>query len=505
MLQKHILRQGDTMQFEFDVFVSYAHVDNTAADEHQKGWVAKLHETLDRRLTQLLGKPTRIWRDPKLKGNDAFEEVLVDRVKHAAVLVSVVSPRYCRSEWTNRELNEFRKAAEQQGGVIIHDKSRIFKVLKTPVPLDQQSPPLRALLGYEFFRMDPESGSFREFDEQFGPEYRQKFLMKLDDLAQDLSDLLEFVEGQKPEAAREQEAIYLAVTTHDLQDEHDEIRRDLQQHGYTVLPAHTLSPIGSEVEAEVREDLRRCSMSIHLIGNHYSLTPENAMTSLVEIQNELAIERGERGGFTRLVWIPPDLHVTDPRQQEVIDRLRMDPRMGPGADLLEKPLDELRAVIQDALERGRAATTAPPASPTPSTPASTSVPGVYLVYDQGDAAAVSPWADFLFEQGLDVAHPVFEGDEPAVRECHEQSLRTSDGVVIFDGAAHPLWLRRKFSELKKIPGYGRTKPAPVVAVCLLPPKTADKERFRAHEATVIPQWDGLSPQLWQPIIARLKG
>ncbi len=120
------------MDFEFDVFVSYAHLDNTSADEHHKGWVAKLHETLDRRLAQLLGKPTRIWRDPKLKGNDVFEEVLVERVKRAAVLVSVVSPRYVRSEWTIRELNEFLKAAEQQGGVQIRDKSRIFKVLKTP-------------------------------------------------------------------------------------------------------------------------------------------------------------------------------------------------------------------------------------------------------------------------------------------------------------------------------------------------------------------------------------
>jgi hypothetical protein len=489
------------MHFEFDVFVSYAHVDNTAADEHQKGWVAKLHETLDRRLTQLLGKPTRIWRDPKLEGNDVFEEMIVDRVKHAAMLVSVVSPRYCQSEWTTRELNEFWKAAEQQGGVQIHNKSRIFKVLKTPVPLDQQSAPLRALLGYEFFR-ELENGNFREFDEQFGPEYRQKFLMKLDDLAQDLKDLLEFVEG--PADAGEGEAIFLAVTTHDLQDEHDEIRRDLQQHGYTVLPGRTLSPICEDVEAEVREDLKRCSMSIHLIGNHYSMTPENAMTSLVEIQNELAVERGERGGFTRLVWIPPSVQVTDPRQQEVIDRLRMDPRMGPGTDLLEKPLDELRTVIKDALERRRAAKTAL-ASPTLSTAASTGVPSIYLVYDQGDAAAVSPWADFLFKQGVDVVHPVFEGDEPQVRECHEDSLRTSDGIVIFDAAAHPLWLRRKFSELKKIPGYGRTKPAPVVAVCLLPPKTPDKERFRSHEATVISQWDGLSPDPWLPIIARLKG
>ena len=495
------------MDFEFDVFVSYAHVDNTSAGERHKGWVAKLHETLDRRLTQLLGKPTRIWRDPKLKGNDVFEEVLVERVKRAAILVSVVSPRYVRSEWTIRELNEFCKAAEQQGGVQVRDKSRIFKVLKTPVPLNQQTPPLRALLGYEFFRMDPDHGGFREFDEQFGPEFEQKFLMKLDDLAQDLKDLLDVVDGPEPVDERvdagANDAVFLAVTTLELQDERDAIRRDLQQHGYTVLPARTLSPVGTEVEAEVREDLDRCSMSIHLIGNHYSLMPENSTTSLVEIQNELAIERGERGGFTRLVWIPPGIEVSDPRQQEVIDRLRMDPRMGPGADLLEKPLDELRTVIQDALERQRAARVAPP-SPAAAPAAATGVRSVYLIYDQHDAAAVSPWADFLFDQGIEVVHPIFDGDEPTVRECHEESLRTADGVVIFDLAAHPLWLRRKFSELKKIPGYGRTKPAPVAAVCLLPPKTSAKEQLRSHEAMVISQWDGLMPESWLPFIARLK-
>lgn len=490
------------MHFDFDVFVSYAHVDNTAADEHHKGWVAKLHETLDRRLTQLLGKPSRIWRDPKLKGNDVFEDVLVERVKSAAVLVSVVSPRYCKSEWTTRELNEFWKAAEQSGVLQIHDKSRIFKVLKTPVPLDQQAAPLRALLGYEFYRVDPEGGGFREFDEQFGPEFQQKFLMKLDDLAQDLNGLLQFIGGSGPEPG---EPIFLAVTTNDLEDAHDEIRRDLQQRGYTVLPDRALSPVGAEVEAEVREDLARCSMSIHLVGNHYSMTPENATTSLTEIQNELAIERGERGDFMRFVWIPPNLQVTDPRQQDVIDRLRMDPRMGPGTDLLEKPLDELRVLIQAALERKRVAKPSAPPPVTAPTNGSTEVPSVYLMYDQSDATAISPWADFLFEQGLDVVHPVFEGDEAEVRGCHEESLRTADGVVIFDATAHPLWLRRKFSELKKIPGYGRTKPAPVVAVCLLAPKTADKERFRTHEADVLQQWDGVSADRWQPIIARLKG
>ena len=108
------------MNFDLDVFVSYAHLDDAALVEDQKGWVAKLHrDARNPRLAQLLGKSPRIWRDPKLQGNDVFAETLVDRLKRAAVLVSVVSPRYVRSEWTTRELNEFCKAAEQQGGVQI--------------------------------------------------------------------------------------------------------------------------------------------------------------------------------------------------------------------------------------------------------------------------------------------------------------------------------------------------------------------------------------------------
>ena len=80
------------------------------------------------------------------------------------------------------------------------------------------------------------------------------------------------------------------------------------------------------------------------------------------------------------------------------------------------------------------------------------------MYDQRDAAVVSPWADFLFEQGVEVVHPVFEGDEAEVREYHEEILRTSDGVVIFVGSGQ------------------RALAAPQV------PRTAEDRRVRPHEA-----------------------
>ena len=107
-------------------------------------------------------------------------------------------------------------------------------------------------------------------------------------------------------------------------------------------------------------------MSIHLIGKNYSLVPEGAVASLLEIQNELAIERGEQGGFSRLLWIPQGLQVDDPRQRKVIEQLRLDPRVQKGADLLETYLEDLRTVVQDALRTMKAgATTAPTPEPEP--------------------------------------------------------------------------------------------------------------------------------------------
>ena len=51
----------------------------------------------------------------------------------ARAWVSIISPRYLKSEWTIRELNEFWDAAEKQGGIHVANKARVFKVLKTPV------------------------------------------------------------------------------------------------------------------------------------------------------------------------------------------------------------------------------------------------------------------------------------------------------------------------------------------------------------------------------------
>ena len=82
-----------------DVFISYAHIDDQALTEGQKGWITQFHRILEVRLGQLLGEKPTIWRDQKLQGSDVFDDKIVNAFREAKVMVSIMSPRYMKSEW----------------------------------------------------------------------------------------------------------------------------------------------------------------------------------------------------------------------------------------------------------------------------------------------------------------------------------------------------------------------------------------------------------------------
>jgi hypothetical protein len=496
------------MSFDCDAFISYSHIDNVGLVDGSKGWITNLHRALEIRIAQLLGEKPQIWRDPKLAGNDVFEIKLIEQLKRVAVLITVVSPRYVKSEWTRRELVEFWKAAEAQGGVRFHDKARIFKVLKTPVPRDMDLPELVALLGYEFYKIDSETGRVHELDDVFGESAQRDFWIKLDDLAHDIAALLEVLRKEfqvraPGDESTEKESVYLAETTADLKEEREAIRRDLQQHGYTVLPARGLSLVASEMKASIAEDLSQCRMSIHPIGDHYGFIPEGSSISLEEIQNELAIERGKIGGFMRLLWIPSGKHFEDERQARLVEQLRTDPKMQSGADLLETMLEDLRTVIYERLKE---APTAPKAPKGDDCADATNgcTQQIYLIHDQRDAAAIAPYADCLFNRGFDVLRPAFEGDEADVRQCNEENLRVCNGALIFFGSTNEAWVRRKLREIQKSVGYGRTDPLPTVAIVCIPPVSDEKQQFRTHDAMVIAQQGQFTSDGLAPFLSRLK-
>jgi hypothetical protein len=488
------------VDFEHDFLISYAHIDDQALVAGESGWVSRLHRLLEIRVGQLLGQTPRIWRDPKLHGNDFFADTILERLPRVAALVSVVSPRYVQSEWCNRELKEFFRAAEQSGGVRVADKARIFKVVKTPVQAEKLPEEVQPMLGYEFFVYDQESGRPRELAAEYGPDADRAFLTKLDDLAYDIARLLETLHGnggKEPARAPTGITVFLAETSLELRDEREAIQRDLLRNGCEVLPDRPLPLVAEELDAVVREQLQRSRLSIHLIGRNYGVVPEGAVHSMAERQQLLASEIGLETGLSRLIWLPPGLEVEDARQRQFLHDLHTDPRVHATAELLEVPFEDLKTLIHIKL------TPPPPAKqkqPAVEAPAQ-EVTRVYLLCDRDDAEAIQPLEDFLFDRRFEVIRPIFDEDETQARLEHEESLRSSDAILIYYGAGGELWLRRKQRELQKSAALGREKPWLASAIYIGPPSTPQKQRFRTLEAMLLHEPEsGFDPSALQPFL-----
>jgi hypothetical protein len=90
--------------YDHDVFVSYAHIDN----QGETAWVSTLLRHLDTDLRQRLGtKDLRIWIDEDLSGNRPLTPEIMRSIQRSATLLVVMSSGYLTSEWCARERNAF--------------------------------------------------------------------------------------------------------------------------------------------------------------------------------------------------------------------------------------------------------------------------------------------------------------------------------------------------------------------------------------------------------------
>ncbi len=181
------------MIFENHLYISYAHLDNV------QGWVNRFHENLDTVLRMRLGRAARIWRDNKLAGNDLFRDELFSQISSSALFLAIISPRYLESEWTQQELAEFIKVTEKTGGVAVDNRSRVIQVLLSPVEQDDFLHPLfRDTLVCEFYTFE-ENGRPIQLDLNFGGQYEQDYLRKLNTLVYDITEILKSLEADGDE------------------------------------------------------------------------------------------------------------------------------------------------------------------------------------------------------------------------------------------------------------------------------------------------------------------
>ncbi|HXU37797.1 MAG TPA: TIR domain-containing protein [Blastocatellia bacterium] len=473
------------MRYKEDIFISYAHIDNLPLTPEQKGWITRFHMSLEAILSMRRGGKVRIWRDNKLQGNDVFADEIVEQFEHTAVLVSVLTPRYLNSVWCNKEVSEFCKSAERNGGIVVDNKARVFKVLKAPVDTQESLPTvMKNVLGYEFFAF--EDGAPLELDSAYGETFAQDYNRKIGKLAWDISQLLKRLETDDGDSGQDLQAaakpgVYLAECSYDRKQAREILEGELRRHGYTVLPDQQLPRDEADYVAAVERLLERCKLSIHLVGDSYGAVPDGpSQKSVVVLQNELAAKLSKSDAksdaksdpLKRVIWAPDGTRSQQAQQQAFIDALHQNAEAQVGADLITGDLENLKASIHATLKKLERPE---PQLPAEQASAAKSARLIYLICNEKDRKATVPLRKFCRGQGFEVAIPAFEGDAAVVREAHQQNLTNADAVILFYGAGDEAWKRTMDNDLKKMPGYRGGKPLLASYTYVADPTTTDKE------------------------------
>jgi len=493
------------MNFDKHLFVSYAHVDDLPTPGEDQGWVTRFHKYLETYLSQSIGEQARVWRDDKLRGDDIFANEIVKQFPDTAVLLSILSPRYIESEWCLKEVTEFCKTAELNGGLTIDDKARVLRVMLRRIPSDrrEQLPHiLKDALGYEFFEgvdggrelpLDPSFGS--------GEAYRRQIYFLAEDIAELIHKLKKKAANEHPSGVASRPVVYLSEASYDLRDEREKIRGELRAHGYTVLPdpLTRLPELESEYMAEVGKLLDQCQVSVHFVGKFRGKVPDGpSLKSAVQIQNEVASRKSEEYGLHRVIWLPEGEASEQAEQQAFIDELQKVAALQQGADLVTGDLESFKSAVHAALRKLEK-----PKLP-PSEPAD-NAKLIYLVCDQRDRPATIPLRKFLKTEGMNVVIPLFDGDAATVRQANQDISSRCDAVILFYGAGDEAWKRTVESDLIKMKAYREGKPLLASHVYLAPPSTDDKrELIELEEPNLIHGLDGFVEQEMVSLLKLLK-
>lgn len=459
------------MPLEIDVLIIYADRDDEAQAKADLGWVSQFKKFLEYMLGQIVGSKPNVM----LKGE--YDHLVDPDFSRTAVVVPVLSKEFVRSPQCMEHLEKFCRTLHS------NNPKRVFKVFKTPLSASEQPGIVREQLGYELYQLDPDSGEIREYTDYFSSDAEREYWMKMVDLSYDIYDSLRDLGGhvQRSEIhIYPRKSIYLAETGHDLSVQRNIIKRELQRHGYTILPNQTLPHTYQDLEHIIRRDLDSASLSIHLIGNSYGEIPEGTDKSIVDIQNRLAAEktqkaREEKNEFSRLIWISPNLSLASEKQKAFIENIKRDVEAQEGAEILQTSLEDFKNIMREELMEVSEK----------NSPEGLGERCIYVMHDRVDHQDVKPLVEFFERSGFKVLMPEFEGELLDVRQKHINNLKNLDAAIIYKGKVNDQWVQMKALDLLKAPGFGRKKPIVAKAIVAAPGASVNSESFKRQNMRVI--------------------
>lgn len=458
--------------YEYDIFVSYRHNDNK-----YDGWVSEFVEKLKQELDATLKDKLTLYFDKTpneaLLETHQVSETLQGKIK-SLILIPIISQTYCDTTsfaWKD-EFLRFNKESESDGigknvrtasGNVI---SRVLPIKIHEIELDDVRLLERELGGamrsIDFIYQD--AGVNRPLrskdDDLSGAQTRLLFRNQINKVANSIKEIISGIKMagrgetkpmaahslsiEKPQAAasftstlpagikihvidRTKPSIFLAWTSSEIKAQREEMALVLQKAGFNVFPSIDCPADDEDFKQKVNEDLKKCSCSLHIMGNEFGrrFESENEISfPQYEINEVKKIVEVPDSAFQCFIWnVNNPVKPTNPAQQELVRGIRnnitrnMIFSNSPGAMQL---VDDIRVVMMKeevALFDSKDT-------------------DIFFIFNQQDETDAGRITDLISEHyPIETLNIMPDGDESYREKSAQQIPRSKLAVVYFKYAA----------------------------------------------------------------------
>ena len=248
--------------YKNDVFVSYAHVDDTSILDNKRGWVTNFIDDLQKELIKKLGNKKgeipSIWKDEKLAHNIPLNTSLTEEIKQTATYLIIMSPAYLRSDWCLKERHKFLQILKEMGS-----DTRVFIVEIDEIDRNKYPKEINdGLIPCRFWTKEGKIVRTMGVTTRGTEEYYTSLLDITKDFVDELTRIKENTQEQKRKGS-----IFLAQTTDDLDDKREELKRYLKDTGFKILEENLFANENSSITKEkVIKNLEESLVYIQLLS-----------------------------------------------------------------------------------------------------------------------------------------------------------------------------------------------------------------------------------------------
>jgi hypothetical protein len=489
--------------YQWDIFLSYARLDDRPRNEGEKGWVSSFVHSLEIAIANYLGEEINLFFDIKdVKKGDWNLEHIKTCAANSAFMVSVVSPTYCRRVWTLEELDVFCAKPEQ--------RARLFALERLPIG-PEDSPPdilwqkIRAPFWHDLPNVKAKA-PIRPVSERFD-DLVMDFANTLKDHLRELRARKLAGAGPVPDSAEPEpepdpagpassarpepqppspevavRTVLIAQGTDDVAESIEGVRRYLGQFPEAVrVLSGTDYPQGGEEFAEAfGKDLQAADIVVQLLGARRGRSPPDLRTSYTCYQ----LDAARRAKKKVMQWRDRAIDVealTDDAYRAILS----DPLVAIGG------LEEFKAEI---LKQARSAK-AEGSRLDPSK--------VFINADRDNLDIAQSIGDEFIREKYELAFPKIDGSSSENRIYLDKMMAECGVLVLVHGCPQPAWVatqKRLFEHIR----LRRDKDPAGLAVCTVPPGDRLGSDVIGNEFEQIDCSAGFEPEIVRGYIADLK-